>query len=641
MLGIWGFLLWFQGGVMKKFYFHHITPYNKLPRFTGTSAMTRLKLDLKSLLIRVFLPLALLMPMISEAAIPPPSSEVFSLSAERSDPNLFQLTWQIKTGYFLYQKRIHVTPDSTALYDLGVIKFPPPDEKVTPQGTSEPIYRNRLTLAIPILGHQGGEALLTVNYQGCSDAGFCYPPQQETLKITIDAQHALMTVTPSSPLTSTPQASSTQSPSSATPMSEEQQVFEKSWGIVLLTFFGFGVLLAFTPCILPMIPVLSSIIVGHKKQLSTLKAFGLSLSYVLSMSITYSAVGALVALMGSNLQVLMQSPWTITLFSGLFVLLALSMLDVYELKLPISWQSKLANVTRNQTHGHYLNAAIMGSLSILILSPCITPPLIGALGYIAQSGDVTLGSLALFFLGLGMGLPLLLVGASLGKFLPKAGRWMNTIKVLFGLILIGMAIYLMGRILPQVITMSLWAGLLIFTGLYLGALRTSDKKLGHFKKGLGLIAFIYGILILIGAAQGGNNPLKPLILTQNKAPFIHEASSYTVVTNIKEIQRAFSANTDKPLLLDFYADWCASCKTIEATTLRAPSVLKLLQQFTVLKVDLTKNDADSRAIMRHFDVVAPPTFLFFDKQQKLLPQLKLVGNVSQEIMLNHLNSAGI
>lgn len=564
-------------------------------------------------------------------ASPLPAQDVFQLTAVQLDPNHFALDWHIKPGYFLYQQRIRLVEKPESNFHLGAIRFPKPLQKKDKQGRIVEVYRDQLTLNVPILGEHAGEALLDVHYQGCSDAGFCYPPQLNQIKLTINDKQALTQVV----VEDTPTASQADEPSG----NEVEQVFFKNnLPLIMLSFFGFGLLLAFTPCVLPMVPVLSGIIVGHGKDLSTRKAFFLSLSYVLSMAVTYAVAGAIVALMGSNLQIAMQSPWIISLFSLIFVLLALSMFNFYDLRLPVSWQSKLASVTRSQAGGHYLGAAVMGCLSTLILSPCVTAPLIGALGYIAHSGNVVLGSLALFSLGLGMGSPLLVVGTSAGKLLPKAGHWMNAVKAFFGVMLLAVAIYLMQRILPATLIMALWGSLLIFSGIYMDALSLSRSNAEKFRQGLGIILLVYGLLILIGASRGNTDPLQPLTSASN-AHLVGNKLPKRMVKTVDEAQLALAKAKEegKPVMVDFYADWCASCKVIDATTLQNPHVQAALDNFVVLKIDVTANTPETKALLRHFDVVAPPTFLFFDAKGKELN--RVVGDVSVNTFSMHLKQA--
>ncbi len=562
-------------------------------------------------------------------ATPPLANEVFQLTAKPIDPNTFMLNWHIKKGYFLYQKRIRLTELSNSNVFLGAIHFPEGIKQSDALKKDYFVYRDELNIPIPVLGKEAGESLVNIHYQGCADDGFCYPPQITSVKLTIDDHLALTQVTVENEDLSAVNSTNDE------PNELEQLFSSGNWFLIVLSFFSFGLLLAFTPCVLPMVPVLSGIIIGHGEQLTTRKAFMLSLSYVLSMSFTYAVVGAVVALMGNNLQIAMQSPLAISVFSLIFILLALSMFNIYELRLPLSWQAKFASLTRRQGSGHYLGAAVMGALSTLILSPCVTAPLIGALGYIAQTGNVNLGVLALFFLGLGMGTPLLLIGTSAGKLLPKAGPWMNKVKVFFGVLLLGVAIYLMGRLLPATLIMGLWASLMIFSGLYMDALIIGNSKSEKFRQGLGIILLTYGLLILIGTSQGNSNPLLPLVQNNN---FSHLQDNNEIVVNtLADAQRNISKAKGKPILIDFYADWCEACKIMAKTTLQDKLVKAALNDFLVLKINVTKNNTESKLLLNHFNVVAPPTFIFYDAKGHESPTLRLVGEASTATFVSRLN----
>ncbi|KTD62971.1 thiol:disulfide interchange protein DsbD [Legionella santicrucis] len=560
-------------------------------------------------------------------ANPLPAAEVFHVNVAKVDPNTFAINFQIKPDYFLYSKRIKLTFKSGSSINLGPLRLPPTVKKTDKQGHVYAVYRNQVSIPVSILADQPGETYVDLRYQGCSDDGFCYAPETKIIRLSIDNKLALT------------QANLEQSSNEPVVAEETQndnisKVFlSHNWLIILITFYGFGLLLSFTPCILPMVPVLSGIIVGHGRELSTQKAFFLSLSYVLSMSITYAIIGAVVALLGANLQISMQSPWAIGIFSLIFILLALSMFGFYEFKLPHSWQAKIHG-TSNRRGGHYLGAAIMGCLSTLILSPCVTAPLIGVLTYIAQTGNVLLGCLTLFILGLGMGTPLLLIGTSAGRWLPETGSWMNTIKALFGILFIAVAIDLLSRIVPSLISMGLWACLLIFSGIYSGALTYSTTNREKFSQGMGLILLVYGFLILVGASMGATNPLQPL--TTAYTANIPQVKTQQV-QGLSDIKQAILESQGKPIMLDFYADWCHSCKVMEATTFKDSQVQDALTRFTVIKIDVTAQNSENKAILTYFDVVAPPTFIFFNTKGTELNQFKLVGEISTNKFLKTLN----
>lgn len=569
--------------------------------------------------------------MVTGYANPLPSAKVFQVSTTLIDPNTFAINFRIEPNYFLYSERIKVTSASDDILSLGNQRFPPTTKKVDKQGHIYTVYRNDLSVPVAVLGNKPGKTQLTLSYQGCADDGFCYAPEKKTIDVVIDDKLALSQVT-------LEQAKSHPASSSTT---EPNQSFNKifmshNWFLILFTFYGFGLLLAFTPCILPMVPVLSGIIVGHGKELTTGKAFLLSLSYVLSMSVTYAIVGAVVALLGANLQISMQSPWSIGLFSLIFILLALSMFGFYEFKLPNSWQAKIGNTSRTQRGGHYVGAAIMGCLSTLILSPCVTAPLIGVLTYIAQTKNVLLGCVTLFVLSLGMGTPLLLIGTSAGKLLPETGGWMNTIKSIFGVLFIAVAIELISRIAPPALSMGLWASLLIFSGIYSGALTYSTTNRQKFNQSVGLILLAYGFLILIGASKGATNPLQPLTAKQTISLNTATIAAPRQQKTLSSVKQEISAARGKPVMLDFYADWCNACKVMDAITFTDPRVQKILSHFVVIKVDVTANTADDKAILNYFDVVAPPTFIFFSAQGQQLDELKLVGESTADEILGTL-----
>ena len=565
------------------------------------------------------------------SAKPLPAEQAFHLSARVLDPNTVILHWTMQPGYFLYQKRIHVVNHSPAQLQLGLVRMPKAVNKTDSDGEIFPVYRDQVAIPASILGLKPGKATLQIEYQGCADSGFCYPPTRKVIVLdiakTLGAQNLVLQ---DDGIASMPDPH-------ASKFDEILASHNLAW--VLLSFFGFGLLLAFTPCVLPMIPVLSGMIAGHGHQITTRKAFLLSLAYVLSMSLTYAAVGVGVALLGSNIQAVMQNPWAITLFAALFVALAFSMFGYYDITLPTSWQVALANISKRQEGGHYLGAMIMGALSTLILSPCVTPPLVGVLTFIANSGNVGLGAIALFSVSLGMGLPLLLIGTSGGKLLPKAGTWMNAVKAFFGVLLLGVAISLLARLLPGALIMVLWALLLIVSGLCIGALKARGQGATYkFWQGAGLIVLVYGVLLVVGAGFGNTDPLQPLENILSRSALMKTPAEHVNVKSLADVERevANAQQQGKPVFLDFYAGWCVSCKIMDKTTFADPKVKALLAHTVVLRADVTANDPIDKTLQQHFRVVAPPTILFFDTQGQLQPSFTVVGEMTPKDFLKHL-----
>lgn len=561
---------------------------------------------------------------------PPPNDQVFKFSVTTYDPNTFIVHWKIKPGFFLYQDSIKlVEPKNEEKFaEITELKLPLSSIKTDSRGKTFEVYREHLQIPVTVLGQHAGETLIEIKAQGCADDGFCYPPKTTTIQLTFD-KHLALTKT---------EISTSLLPNKATKHLSIKDMLDNPFAshhslITLIIFLGLGLLLSFTPCVLPMIPVLSGIIVGRGHAISTRHAFFLSLSYVLSMSFTYALIGAVIAKMGQNLQILMQTPLVIVLFSSLFILLALAMFNVYELRIPTSWQAKLANLSYHQARGHYLGAIIMGFLSTLILSPCVTAPLIGALSYIAQTGNVLLGLCSLFMLGLGMGIPLLLIGTSLGKWLPHAGGWMNRVKGFFGIILLGIAIDLISRILTPLIVMILWSILFIFSALYFGVFPLAKSNLGRLRQGIALALFVYGLLILVGASQGNTNPWRPLSHTK----MLTTQSQALIVTSTEEVERALSnaRQENKPVMIDFYADWCRSCKIIENKIQHDATIQTRLQSFVIIKADITENNEQTARLSQQFNVIAPPTFIFMNAEGEPLEDLRFVGEVS----LKQLNAA--
>jgi thiol:disulfide interchange protein DsbD len=467
---------------------------------------------------------------------------------------------------------------------------------------------------------------IKLSFQGCSEAGLCYEPEIKKYKLSINGSKFSTTLPQTQQIA---QQEFSQSDMIANTL-KDGNIF-----LVLVTFFGFGLLLALTPCVFPMIPIISGVIISQGKGITTKKALLLSLVYVLAMSVAYTIAGVLAGLFGSNLQAALQAPWVIYSFSAIFVALAMSMFGYYELKLPDALVSK---VSQNSSKTGYVGVAIMGFLSALIVGPCVAAPLAGALVYIGQTGDALLGGLALFVMSLGMGMPLIAVGVSAGKFMPKPGAWMNMVSAIFGVMMLGVAIWMLERIVDSYVTMILYAVLGIGFSLYLGLFETG----GHlFKKSVRVILFIYSVALFIGALGGSTSMLKPLsFLTTTHSSQVIKSSQldFQVVDNEKELNEILSKSIGKKVMLDFSAEWCALCKELEENTFSNKEVQSALKDFVLIQVDLTDNTKETKALSKKYRVFGPPVVLFFNKDGKLLPSKTLNGYVAPSKFLTHLSS---
>ncbi len=569
-----------------------------------------------------------------------PVEKAYVFDAEVKDGRTLHLHWDIADGTYLYQDQIKFDL-AAANVRIGEYRLPKPQIKknsILPNGEigDVAVYHNSLDIDVPLQRGATAEipAELNVSYQGCAERGICYPPQRQKRQLLLPAvaqAEALNTTPP----TNTPAA--TTPATAATEMSEQDQITALLGGgnpwLILLSFFGFGLLLSLTPCVFPMIPILSGIIAGHSAAITVRKGLILSLVYVIAMALTYAIAGVIAGLFGANLQAAFQNPWILSVFALIFVLLALSMFGFYELQLPSSLQSKLTALSNKQQGGHLAGVAIMGMLSALIVGPCVAPPLAGALIYIGQSQDPLLGGLALFMMGLGMGAPLILLGTSAGKLLPKAGPWMDAIKAFFGVTLLGVAIVLLERIISPTIAMALWGLLLIASSVYMGALEPLPANGGGWRKlwkGLGFAVLVYGVLMLIGVALGGKDTVQPLRGIRFGGSAAGSAATHLEMGAIKsstDLNRAIAeANAQgKPVMLDFYADWCVSCKEMERYTFSDPKVVQALSRFVVLQANVTTNDDTDKALMKRFDIPGPPAILFFGLDGAERKSLRVVG----------------
>jgi thiol:disulfide interchange protein DsbD len=546
-----------------------------------------------------------------------PPDQAFQFFASVKDADTLHVNWKIADGYYLYREKTEIKLANAGGIKLGDYSVPRGTPKHDEAFGQVEIFHNELSFDLPVFRTNTTAQTITLqaDYQGCADRGVCYPPMTKQLDLIL----------PAAELTAANDSAVSQS---ANTLSEQDQIVlslrQDSLWITLVSFFGFGLLLAFTPCVFPMIPILSGIIVGRGHSITTVRAFMLSLSYVLASAATYTVFGILAALFGSNLQTTFQQPWIIGLFSAIFVLLALSMFGFYHLDIPDFLRAKLHNSSEKHRDGSLAGAAVMGSLSSLIVGPCVAAPLAGALIYIGQTGDAVLGGSALFMMGLGMGVPLLLLGASAGKLLPQAGDWLNSTKAVFGVIMLAVAVWMLSRILPASVIMLLWAVLLIIPAIYLNAVDTLPEHSSGWRKlwkGAGLMMLSYGLILLIGFSMGNSNPLKPLQgfginTTQAKEPGI----VFEKVVTVSELESriAQAASNNQLVMLDFYADWCISCKEMEAYTFTDPKVKQSLAGFVLLQADVTKNSDDDKALLKKFNLIGPPGVLFFgaDRQEK-------------------------
>ncbi len=550
----------------------------------------------------------------------------FNLLAEAPDGETITVHWQIADGYYLYRKRFAFTPADSSDVVLGAPQFPAGKIKNDEYFGEMEVYYHDVLARLPLQGgaDPGRTVALDVVYQGCADAGLCYPPITKRVNVTLPASHD-----------SGLAVGSAASPQAGAELPEQDQLARSlasgnTW-LVLLSFFGLGLLLTFTPCVFPMIPILSSIIVGQGTSISTGKAFTLSLIYVLAMATTYTAAGVVAGLFGANLQAAFQNPWILSVFSIVFVLLALSMFGFYDLQIPPSWQAKLAGASGRQQGGTYAGVGIMGFLSALIVGPCVAAPLAGALIYIGQTGDALLGGTALFALSMGMGAPVLAVGTSAGKLLPKAGPWMDAIKVVFGVLLLGVAIYLLERMLPGWITMLLWGALATLAAIYLGALDSlaaASSGWLRLRKGAGLLLLVYGVALVVGGFSGSNDVWHPLKgFASGPEGASHEGLAFQRIKGMRGLDAALRGATaqGRPVMLDFYADWCVSCKEMERYTFSDVQVQVALGETLLLQADVTANDAEDQALLKHFKLFGPPAILFFGADGVERPNYRVVG----------------
>ena len=555
----------------------------------------------------------------------------FKPSARALDAQTIEVAFAIAKGYYLYRDKFRFAVDGEGV-TLGAPVFPKGKEKDDENFGKVEVFYNRVAIRLPVERNASGALPLTlkVTSQGCADAGVCYPPQTQTVAVTLPDP----ATTPAAP-----------------PVAVDADESGKIAGILrnagfwanLAFFFAAGLGLALTPCVLPMIPILSGIIAGQGHRNSHARGFALSLAYVLGMAVTYAAAGIAAGLTGTLLSAALQNAWVLGAFALVFVVLSFSMFGFYELQLPTALQSKLSEESGHLQGGRGIGVFAMGALSALIVGPCVAAPLAGALLYIGQTGDAVLGGTALFVMALGMGAPLIAVGAAGGSLLPKTGPWMEGVKKGFGVLLLATAVWLLTPVVPPVVPMLAWAALLIVPAIYLHAvdpLPPHARGWQRFWKGVGIVMLLTGAALLIGALAGSRDPLQPLAGLRGQALAAQPRKPpFEPVRSLAELDARLAA-VDRPVMLDFYADWCVSCKEMEKFTFADPAVRDRLAGFTLLKADVTANTAEDNALLARFGLFGPPGIVFFTPDGHEVPGLRVVGFQDAASFLRTLDKAG-
>ena len=553
--------------------------------------------------------------------------EAFRFDATADGTDRVRLNWEIADGYYLYRARIKVAT-SSADAQLGAAQMPTGQIKDDEYFGKQEIYHHELSALIPVAraGALPLDLPLAVTYQGCAEAGLCYPPITKNVTVHLSG-HASGASSGGSGGSAVAGAGNTASGAGG-----------QDWFAALIRggnpfvmlgwFYLAGLLLAFTPCVLPMVPILAGIIAGNGERITTGRAFALSLTYVLGMALTYTLAGIAGAAAGSQIQTLFQQWWVLTLFAALFVVLALSMFGVFTLQMPAAIQSRVAQLSNRQSAGTFGGVAIMGALSALIVTTCVGPALVGALLVISQTGQIARGGGPLFAMSIGMGTPLLIVGASAGRLLPRAGAWMDTVKKLFGVMMLAVAAWMLARVVSERVALLLWAVPALVLGWLLWHEARGRAASVWVLRGAGMVAGAYAMVLAAGAALGGTDPFAPLPALAAHS----QALPFRSIKSVAELERAVSEAraAGRGVLVDFSADWCTSCKEMERYTFTDPRVKAALGTALLLRADVTANNADDKALLKHFGIIGPPTIAFYDKSGEERAQYRVVGYMKAE-----------
>ena len=553
--------------------------------------------------------------------------EAFIASAKLNDAMQIEAKIELAKDIYIYVDKLKINIDESSGIGIKKIKSPKSIEHF-----DEMIYLESPSFLVDLVNKTDESDVtiikFTISYQGCSEQGLCYEPLEKTFFLDVDR----------SKLTS--ELKSEQTPLKEIikdKLSETDAIANtiKSGSIImiLMTFFGFGLLLSLTPCVFPMIPIISGLIISQGRGITTKKAFLLSVIYVFAMAIAYTIAGVLAGLFGANLQATLQNPWVIYSFSAVFVALAMSMFGYYELKLPDSFVSKISS----SSHGSgMLGVAIMGFLSALIVGPCVAAPLAGALVYIGQTGDAILGGMALFSMSIGMGIPLIVVGVSAGKFMPRPGAWMTMVSAIFGVMMLIVAIWMLEKVVDSYVTMMLYSFVGLGFAIYLGVF---EKENHLFKKSLAIILFIYSVILFIGVLGGSESMTKPLEFLKPQQIMVADKTKqnhYITVTSIKELDTELDKYKGKDIMLDFTAKWCTACKELEEVTFSDKRVIEKMQKFVVIKADITENTQAQKDLSSKYGVFGPPAIIFIDKNSKVISSKTIVGFIEPNLFLEHL-----